>query len=260
MIRTDGLVHRVVEADTEAARCQPGERVPAHLANKVPQGPLLWRGQLVNRADMLARDHDRVAIPDRAGSASATAICSPAAAVNQILVLALSGPAQVRQRPGMRLPHAGQQPSAVLESRMTQQLRRSINRVRTRRRTASVWEALPCRYDFLNNRSKASRASSGLRGAGWELAPVGARAELPLLVPSRATVTRGVNRPQSLALSLTAMRAGIGLRHWKRVDGSKCEHCLQQCSSALHLGQLELKSMSGGRAVEQLKQREAATC
>ena len=57
-------------------------------------------------------------------------------------------------------------------------------------------------------------------------------------VPSSATVTRGVNSVHSLALSLTGMRTGIGFRHWNRVDGSKCEHCLQQWSSALHFGQL----------------------
>jgi hypothetical protein len=32
-------------------------------------------------------------------------------------------------------------------------------------------------------------------------------------VPSRATVTRGVNEMQSLALSFTGMRTGIGFRH-----------------------------------------------
>ena len=71
-------------------------------------------------------------------------------------------------------------------------------------------------------------------------------------VPSRATVTRGENRPHILALSLRGMRSGIGLRHWKRVDGSKCAHCLQQCSSELHFGQFPLKSTSGGKVVEQL--------
>jgi hypothetical protein len=56
------------------------------------------------------------------------------------------------------------------------------------------------------------------------------------------------------------MRAGMGLRHWKRVEGSKCEHCLQQCNSVLHFGQLLLKSAPGGKVVAQLKQRAAATC
>ena len=46
--------------------------------------------------------------------------------------------------------------------------------------------------------------------------------------------------------------AGIGFRHWKRVEGSNCEHCLQQCSSALHLGHVPLKSTSLGSGVEQL--------
>jgi hypothetical protein len=63
-------------------------------------------------------------------------------------------------------------------------------------------------------------------------------------VPSRATVTRGLNRAQSLALSLAAIRTGIGLMHWKRVEGSKNVHCLQQCSSALHFGQVLEKSGS----------------
>src|SRR5438477_6672055 len=81
-----------------------------------------------------------------------------------------------------------------------------------------------------------------------------------LAVPSLATVTRGVNSVHSLALSFTAMRTGIGLRHWKRVEGSKWEHCLQQCSSALHFGQVPERSVPGGSVVAQLKQREAATC
>src|ERR1035437_5745024 len=44
------------------------------------------------------------------------------------------------------------------------------------------------------------------------------------------------------------------------MEGSKCEHCLQQWSSALHFGQLPARSVSGGRVVAQLKHREAATC
>jgi len=53
-------------------------------------------------------------------------------------------------------------------------------------------------------------------------------------------------------LSLIGIRTGIGFKHWNRVAGSKCVHCLQQCNSALHLGQLPLKLVSGGRVVEQL--------
>ena len=37
-------------------------------------------------------------------------------------------------------------------------------------------------------------------------------------------------------------------------------HCLQQCKSALHFGQTPLKSTPAGSVVEQLKQRDAATC
>jgi len=87
----------------------------------------------------------------------------------------------------------------------------------------------------------------------------GGGADAPL-VPSRATVTRGVKSEHSLFLSLTAMRTGMGFMHWKRVEGSKCEHCLQQWRSALHLGQLPEKSVPGGKVVAQLKQRDAATC
>src|SRR5262249_41414857 len=98
------------------------------------------------------------------------------------------------------------------------------------------------------------RASSALRGAGG---PAGGRASTNaagalVAVPSRATVTLGVNNEQSFILSLAAILTGIGLRHWNRVDGSKCEHCLQQWSAELHLGQLPLKSTPGGSAVEQL--------
>src|ERR1039457_3280141 len=117
---------------------------------------------------------------------------------------------------------------------------------------------MPGPYSFLKSLSKAWRASSELRGAGGPTS-IGTAAGT-LLVPSRATVTRGINELHSLALSFMAMRTGMGLRHWKRMDGSKWEHCLQQCNSALHLGQLPRKSTSGGRVVAQLKHRAAATC
>jgi hypothetical protein len=65
-------------------------------------------------------------------------------------------------------------------------------------------------------------------------------------------VTRGANKGQSLALSFTAILMGIGFRHWNRVLGSKFVHCLQQCNSALHLGQVPVKSMPGGSVVAQL--------
>lgn len=84
-------------------------------------------------------------------------------------------------------------------------------------------------------------------------------AEAPA-VPSRATVTRGVKEAQSLALSFNGIRTGMGFRHWNRVEGSNCEHCLQQCSGELHFGQVPVKSTPSGRAVEQLKHRAAATC
>ena len=69
---------------------------------------------------------------------------------------------------------------------------------------------------------------------------------------SRATVTLGENNAHSLAWSFTGMRTGIGFRHWNRVDGSKCAHCLQQCSAALHFGHGPLKLVPGGKVVEQL--------
>ena len=79
---------------------------------------------------------------------------------------------------------------------------------------AGVTWNLPHSYSFLKSLSKALRASSALRGAGGpELgAADGGGAEAPA-VPSRATVTRGVNEVQSLALSFTGMRTGIGFRH-----------------------------------------------
>jgi hypothetical protein len=73
-----------------------------------------------------------------------------------------------------------------------------------------------------------------------------------IAVPSRATVTLGENNVQSLRWSLTAMRSGIGLRHWKRVEDSKNVHCLQQCNWAAHFGQVPAKSVPGCRAVAQL--------
>jgi len=99
---------------------------------------------------------------------------------------------------------------------------------------------------FLNRLSNAARASLGVRGVG--LAVMLTLAE----VASLATVTRGLNHVHSLAWSLTAIRAGMGFRHWNRVEGSKCAHCLQQCSAALHFGHVPLKSVPAGNVVAQL--------
>src|ERR1039457_7421987 len=115
---------------------------------------------------------------------------------------------------------------------------------------------MPGPYSFLKSLSKAWRASSELRGAGGPTS-IGTAAGT-LLVPSRATVTRGINELHSLTLSFMAMRTGMGLRHWKRMDGSKLEHCLQQCSSALHLGQLPRKPRSAGGVVARLYTRPGA--
>jgi len=79
---------------------------------------------------------------------------------------------------------------------------------------------------FLKSRSNALRASSAFRGAGGPLCDEwleceGVEFELDvgegagvLAVPSRATVTRGVNEVHSFALSFDGIRTGIGLRHW----------------------------------------------
>src|SRR3954453_12509383 len=105
---------------------------------------------------------------------------------------------------------------------------------------------------FLNSRSNALRASLEFRGASWY---GWGRSRTAVGIPagaSRATVSRGAKSVQSFALSLTGIRTGIGFMHWNRVEGSKCEHCLQQCSSALHLGQFPAKLTPLGRGVEQL--------
>ena len=100
---------------------------------------------------------------------------------------------------------------------------------------------------FLKRLSNAARASFGRRvSPGAIVGDGGAGAE------SRATVTRGLNNSHSFDWSFAAMRTGIGFRHWNRVDGSKCAHCLQQCSAALHFGHRPLKSVPVGSAVAQL--------
>ena len=101
---------------------------------------------------------------------------------------------------------------------------------------------------FLNRLSKAARASFCPRG-DWLGPGDGGVASGE---PSRATVTRGSNSAHSLAWSFIAILAGTGFKHWKSLDGSKWAHCLQQCKAAPHFGQLPRKSMSGGKAVEQL--------
>ena len=61
---------------------------------------------------------------------------------------------------------------------------------------------------FLKSLSNAERAASGDVGASTIGLGGGAAA-----LPSRATVTRGENNAQSLALSLTGIRTGIGFKH-----------------------------------------------
>ena len=92
-----------------------------------------------------------------------------------------------------------------------------------------VARANDTRQSFLKSLSNALRASSALRGSGGPALSEGAGIGADwLVVPSRATVTRGVKSGHWLVLSFKGMRTGMGFRHWNRVDGSKCEHCLQQ--------------------------------
>ncbi len=121
--------------------------------------------------------------------------------------------------------------------------------------TRRAHRPLRLRVYFLNRRSKASRASLALRGGGVFAPGTGAR-PLPGICAddaSRATVTRGENSVHTFAWSFKGMRTGIGLLHWKRVEGSKWEHCLQQWSAVPHLGHLPSKdAVSGSSVVEQL--------
>lgn len=125
-------------------------------------------------------------------------------------------------------------------------------RVRERvARTPSERRRLSAAY-FLNRLSKAARASAGVRG---ELTT----GPFAVVVASRATVTRGENNSHWLASSFGKIRAGIGFRHWNRVEGSKCAHCLQQCNAEPHLGQFARKSAPVGNVVAQFQHRDAVT-
>lgn len=75
--------------------------------------------------------------------------------------------------------------------------------------------------------SNAVRASLGVRGGCVTGFFAGAFPE-DAGATSRATVTRGLKSSQVFAASLGEMRTGTGFKHWNRVDGSKCVHCLQQ--------------------------------
>ena len=96
------------------------------------------------------------------------------------------------------------------------------------------------------------------RGAGVSGGGAGAGAEAGSAIARHRDARRKQGALVRLVLHRNAHRDG--LQALEAVDGSKCEHCLQQCSSALHFGQLPVKSVPGGSVVEQLKQREAATC
>ena len=74
---------------------------------------------------------------------------------------------------------------------------------------------------FLNSRSKALRASLALLGGAIFGSGAEPREGSEAGEASRATVTRGEKSVQSFRLSLTAIRTGIGFRHWNRVEGSK---------------------------------------
>jgi hypothetical protein len=105
----------------------------------------------------------------------------------------------------------------------------------------------------LKSRANASRASAALRGWGTLAPAIGGRFTCdPALLTSLATVTRAEKREHSFGWSLATMRTGTGLLHWKRVEDSKCAHCLQQCKAAAHLGHFPVKSVPGGRVVAQL--------
>ena len=73
---------------------------------------------------------------------------------------------------------------------------------------------------FLNSRSKALRASLALLGGAIFGSGTELRGGIEAGEAFRATVTRGEKSVQSFRLSLTAMRTGIGFRHWNRVEGS----------------------------------------
>ena len=89
---------------------------------------------------------------------------------------------------------------------------KEAKKIRNGLRAAMGWTRGPA-YSFLKSLSKALRASSALRDAGGpELVEDGGGGAVPA-VPSRATVTRGLKEMQSLALSFTGMRTGIGFRH-----------------------------------------------
>src|SRR5271170_4983785 len=61
---------------------------------------------------------------------------------------------------------------------------------------------------------------------------------------------------QSLRLSLGEIRAGIGWLHSKRLDGSKCSHCLQAWRSNPHFGHWPTGSVRFCRSAPHSAQRE----
>src|ERR1700676_1557121 len=61
---------------------------------------------------------------------------------------------------------------------------------------------------------------------------------------------------QSLRLSLGEIRTGIGWLHLKRLDGSKCSHCLQACRSNPHFGHCPTGSVRFCSSAPHSAQRE----
>src|SRR5713226_614582 len=70
---------------------------------------------------------------------------------------------------------------------------------------------------------------------------------------------RNSKKIKAFLASLGEMRSGTGLVHSNCAPESKKRHCLQQCNSAWHLGQVPLGSNPGVRTAPQLEQRARVT-
>ena len=94
---------------------------------------------------------------------------------------------------------------------------------------------------FLKRFSNAVRASAGR----WLLLEV-----------SFSMLTRIEKKAHSLRLSLGETRSLIGWLHSKRLEGSKCSHCLQECNSNPHFAHWPTGSVNACSSVPHWAQRE----
>ena len=70
-------IHAIVHADIKPVRLETGQEPLPDFRHQIPNGRLLFTGQLVHAADVSARDHKRVVVRHAMGIGDAIACSLP---------------------------------------------------------------------------------------------------------------------------------------------------------------------------------------